>query len=93
MALSPLASLLVFESVWLGSLHVALQPLGPSKGRSCTMPSLLPGCLLQQVLEALQFLQTHWHVHGSLSSHAVQLVWPVLAKVTTCLTCMPSVPA
>lgn len=97
MALSPLANLLglylLFESVWLGSLYVALQPQGTSEGWFCTMPSLLPGRLLWQVLEALWFLQTHWHVHSSLSSHAVQLVRPVLAKVTTYLTCMPSVPA
>ncbi|XP_039706051.1 inactive serine/threonine-protein kinase TEX14-like isoform X2 [Pteropus medius] len=85
MALSPSADLselrLLFEPVWLGSLHVVLHPQGPSKGWPCTVPGLLPGCLLLQVLEALLFLQARWHAHGGLSSHAVQLVRPGLAKV------------
>lgn len=85
MALSPSADLselrLLFEPVWLGSLHAVLHPQGPSKGRPRTVPGLLPGCLLLQVLEALLFLQARWHAHGGLSSHAVQLVRPGLAKV------------
>ncbi|XP_036088046.1 hydroxyproline dehydrogenase isoform X2 [Rousettus aegyptiacus] len=85
MALSPSADLselrLLFEPVWLGSLHAVLHPQGPSKGRPRTVPGLQPGCLLLQVLEALLFLQARWHAHGGLSSHAVQLVRPGLAKV------------
>ncbi|XP_034494164.1 inactive serine/threonine-protein kinase TEX14 isoform X7 [Ailuropoda melanoleuca] len=85
MALSPSADLsglcLLFEPVWLGSLHVVLHPRGPSPGGPCTVPGLLPGHLLLQVLEALLFLQARWRAHGGLSSHAVQLVRPGLAKV------------
>nr|XP_055167935.1 inactive serine/threonine-protein kinase TEX14-like isoform X9 [Nyctereutes procyonoides] len=85
MALSPSADLsglcLLFEPVWLGSLHVVLHPRGPSQGRPCAVPGLLPGHLLLQVLEALLFLQARWRAHGGLSSHAVQLVRPGLAKV------------
>ncbi|XP_072607375.1 inactive serine/threonine-protein kinase TEX14-like isoform X4 [Vulpes vulpes] len=85
MALSPSADLsglcLLFEPVWLGSLHVVLHPRGPSQGRPCAVPGLLPGPLLLQVLEALLFLQARWRAHGGLSSHAVQLVRPGLAKV------------
>lgn len=44
---------------------------------------LLPGCLLVQVLEALLFLQARCHAHGGLSSHAVQLVPPGLATVSS----------
>nr|XP_012416438.1 PREDICTED: inactive serine/threonine-protein kinase TEX14-like [Odobenus rosmarus divergens] len=85
MALSPSADLsglcLLFEPVWLGSLHVVLHPRGPSPGGPCTVPGLPPGHLLLQVLEALLFLQARWRAHGGLSSHAVQLVRPGLAKV------------
>ncbi|XP_077918595.1 inactive serine/threonine-protein kinase TEX14-like isoform X3 [Halichoerus grypus] len=85
MALSPSADLsglcLLFEPVWLGSLHVVLHPRGPRPGGPCTVPGLLPGHLLLQVLEALLFLQARWRAHGGLSSHAVQLVRPGLAKV------------
>ncbi|XP_027979393.1 inactive serine/threonine-protein kinase TEX14-like isoform X2 [Eumetopias jubatus] len=85
MALSPSADLsglcLLFEPVWLGSLHVVLHPRGPSPGGPCTVPGLSPGHLLLQVLEALLFLQARWRAHGGLSSHAVQLVRPGLAKV------------
>ncbi|XP_047565377.1 inactive serine/threonine-protein kinase TEX14-like isoform X2 [Lutra lutra] len=87
MALSPSADLselcLLFEPVWLGSLHVVLHPRGPSPGGPLAVPGLLPGHLLLQVLEALLFLQARWHAHGGLSSHAVQLVRPGLAKVSS----------
>nr|XP_031527836.1 inactive serine/threonine-protein kinase TEX14-like isoform X1 [Vicugna pacos] len=89
MALSPSADLsglcLLFEPVWLGSLHVVLHPQGPRaagpRGAPRPVPGLLPGRLLLQVLEALLFLQARWRAHGGLSSHAVQLVRPGLAKV------------
>ncbi|XP_069406517.1 inactive serine/threonine-protein kinase TEX14-like isoform X3 [Ovis canadensis] len=86
MALSPSEDLsglcLLFEPVWLGSLHVVLHPQGPREGRPPHLvPGLLPGHLLLQVLEALLFLQARWRAHGGLSSHAVQLVRPGLAKV------------
>ncbi|XP_060254490.1 inactive serine/threonine-protein kinase TEX14-like isoform X5 [Ovis aries] len=86
MALSPSEDLsglcLLFEPVWLGSLHVVLHPRGPREGRPPHLvPGLLPGHLLLQVLEALLFLQARWRAHGGLSSHAVQLVRPGLAKV------------
>ncbi|XP_013377967.1 PREDICTED: inactive serine/threonine-protein kinase TEX14-like isoform X5 [Chinchilla lanigera] len=85
MALSPSADLsglcLLFEPVWLGSLHVVLhQPKWREKGPR-TVPGLLPGHMLLQVLEALLFLQARCRAHGGLSSHAVQLVRPGLAKV------------
>ncbi|XP_039322396.1 inactive serine/threonine-protein kinase TEX14-like isoform X4 [Saimiri boliviensis] len=85
MALSPSADLsglcLLFEPVWLGSLHGVLHPRGPSEEGPRTVPGLPPGPLLLQVLEALLFLQARWRAHGGLSSHAVQLVRPGLAKV------------
>ncbi|XP_070354327.1 inactive serine/threonine-protein kinase TEX14-like isoform X4 [Equus asinus] len=85
MALSPSADLLglrlLFEPVWLGSLYVVLHPQEPSEGGPHPAPGLLPGHLLLQVLEALLFLQARWRAHGGLSSHAVQLVRPGLAKV------------
>ncbi|XP_053462149.1 inactive serine/threonine-protein kinase TEX14-like [Nycticebus coucang] len=85
MALSPSADLsglcLLFEPVWLGSLHVILHLRGPSEEGPQAVPGLLPGQLLLQVLEALLFLQARGRAHGGLSSHAVQLVRPGLAKV------------
>ncbi|XP_061244033.1 inactive serine/threonine-protein kinase TEX14-like isoform X5 [Bos javanicus] len=86
MALSPSEDLsglcLLFEPVWLGSLHVVLHPQGPREGGPPHLvPGLLPSHLLLQVLEALLFLQARWRAHGGLSSHAVQLVRPGLAKV------------
>ncbi|XP_047649117.1 inactive serine/threonine-protein kinase TEX14-like isoform X4 [Phacochoerus africanus] len=87
MALSPSVDLsglrLLFEPVWLGSLHVVLHSRGPREGVSGPhpVPGLPPGHLLLQVLEALLFLQARWRAHGGLSSHAVQLVRPGLAKV------------
>ncbi|XP_069313114.1 inactive serine/threonine-protein kinase TEX14-like isoform X2 [Eulemur rufifrons] len=85
MALSPSADLsglcLLFEPVWLGSLHVMLHLRGPREEGPQTVPGLLPGQLLLQVLEALLFLQARCRAHGGLSSHAVQLVRPGLAKV------------
>ncbi|XP_037676242.1 inactive serine/threonine-protein kinase TEX14-like isoform X2 [Choloepus didactylus] len=85
MALSPSVDLLglclLFEPVGLGSLHAALHPRGPSEGAPWALLGLPPGRLLLQVLEALLFLQARWRAHGGLSSHAVQLVRPGLAKV------------
>lgn len=85
MALSPSVDLsglcLLFEPVWLGSLHVVLHSQRPSEEGPHTVPGLLPGHLLLQVLEALLFLQARWRAHGGLTSHAVQLVRPGLAKV------------
>ncbi|KFO30045.1 Testis-expressed protein 14 [Fukomys damarensis] len=85
MALSPSADLaglcLLFEPVWLGSLHVMLHPPRWKEKGPGTVPGLLPGHMLLQVLEALLFLQAHGRAHGSLSSHAVHLVRPGLAKV------------
>ena len=62
MALSPSEDLsglcLLFEPVWLGSLHVVLHPQGPrEEGPPHLVPGLLPSHLLLQVLEALLFLQ------------------------------------
>ncbi|KAF6288450.1 hypothetical protein mRhiFer1_009165 [Rhinolophus ferrumequinum] len=53
-----------------------------------SLADLLGLCLLFEpvwlvVLEALLFLQAHCHAHGGLSSHAVQLVLPGLAKVSS----------
>ncbi|KAG8524410.1 Hydroxyproline dehydrogenase [Galemys pyrenaicus] len=85
MALSPSGDLsglcLLFEPVWLGSLHAVLHSRAPSEGGARPAPGLLPGRLLLQVLEALLFLQARRRAHGGLSSHAVQLVRPGLAKV------------
>ncbi|XP_075849128.1 hydroxyproline dehydrogenase isoform X2 [Microcebus murinus] len=85
MALSPSADLsglcLLFEPVWLGSLHGVLHPRGPGEEGPRPVPGLRPGQLLLQVLEALLFLQARCRAHGGLSSHAVQLVRPGLAKV------------
>ena len=44
-------------------------------------PRPVPGHLPLQALEALLFLQARWRAPGSLSSHAVQLMRPGLAKV------------
>lgn len=86
MALSPSADLsglcLLFEPVWLGSLHGVLHPPRQREKGPRTVPGLLPGHMLLQVLEALLFLQARWRAHGGLSSHAVQLVRPGLAKVS-----------
>ncbi|XP_043850120.1 inactive serine/threonine-protein kinase TEX14-like [Dromiciops gliroides] len=85
MALSPspdLAGLsLLFEPIQEGSLHRVLHPQGDV---ACPRipPGFLPGQLLLQVLEALLFLQGQARAHGGLSSHAVQLVRPGLAKVS-----------
>ncbi|KAK2088257.1 hypothetical protein P7K49_034164 [Saguinus oedipus] len=87
MALSPSADLsglcLLFEPVWLGSLHGVLHPRGPSEEGPQTVPGLPPGPLLLQVLEGPLFLQVRWcwQAHGGLSSYAVQLVRPGVAKV------------
>lgn len=86
MALNPSEDLsrlsLLFEPVWLGSLYNLLHSPRPSEEGPQALPGLLPGSLLLQVLEALLFLQARCWAHGGLSSHAVQLVRPGLAKVS-----------
>ncbi|KAL1769352.1 inactive serine serine/threonine-protein kinase TEX14-like isoform X1 [Sigmodon hispidus] len=86
MALSPSEDLsrlsLLFEPVSLGSLYILLHSARPLDGGPQALPGLLPGSLLLQVLEALLFLQSRCWAHGGLSSHAVQLVRPGLAKVS-----------
>ncbi|XP_051018026.1 inactive serine/threonine-protein kinase TEX14-like [Acomys russatus] len=86
MALSPSEDLsglsLLFEPVWLGSLYILLHSPRPHGEGPRALPGLLPASLLLQVLEALLFLQARCWVHGGLSSHAVQLVRPGLAKLT-----------
>ncbi|XP_051844881.1 inactive serine/threonine-protein kinase TEX14-like isoform X1 [Antechinus flavipes] len=85
MALSPspdLAGLcLLFEPIQEGSLHRVLHSPGDAAGPRLP-PGFPPGQLLLQVLEALLFLQGQARAHGGLSSHAVQLVRPGLAKVS-----------
>ncbi|XP_072472383.1 inactive serine/threonine-protein kinase TEX14-like [Notamacropus eugenii] len=85
MALSPspdLAGLcLLFEPIQEGSLHQVLHSQG-DVACSRIPPAFPPGQLLLQVLEALLFLQGQARAHGGLSSHAVQLVRPGLAKVS-----------
>ncbi|XP_074074947.1 inactive serine/threonine-protein kinase TEX14-like isoform X2 [Macrotis lagotis] len=79
---SDLASLsLLFEPILAGSLYQVLHLHGDE---SCPRlpPGFPPGPLLLQVLEALLFLQGQARAHGGLSSHAVQLVRPGLAKVS-----------
>ncbi|XP_038949862.1 inactive serine/threonine-protein kinase TEX14-like isoform X8 [Rattus norvegicus] len=86
MALSPSEDLsrlsLLFEPVWLGSLYILLHSARLDEKCPPSLPGLLPGPLLLQVLEALLFLQSRCWAHGGLSSHAVQLVRPGLAKVS-----------
>ncbi|XP_069854781.1 inactive serine/threonine-protein kinase TEX14-like isoform X2 [Dipodomys merriami] len=72
---------LLFEPVCLGSLYVVLHQPRSSEQRWQPGSDLQPGPLLLQVLEALLFLQARRWAHGGLSSHAVQLVRPGLAKV------------
>ncbi|KAM4825969.1 inactive serine/threonine-protein kinase TEX14-like [Thomomys bottae] len=72
---------LLFEPVCLGSLYVVLHQPTPSEQTCQSGPGVQPGPLLLQVLEALLFLQARRWAHGGLSSHAVQLVRPGLAKV------------
>ncbi|KAL6035274.1 hypothetical protein STEG23_024857 [Scotinomys teguina] len=86
MALSPSEDLsrlsLLFEPVWLGSLYNLLHSARPVEEGSQALPWLWPSSLLLQVVEALLFLQSRCWTHGGLSSHAVQLVRPGLAKVS-----------
>ncbi|ERE44866.1 testis, partial [Cricetulus griseus] len=86
MALSPSEDLsrlsLLFEPVWLGSLYILLHSARPEEEGPQALPGLPPGSLLLQVVEALLFLQSRCWTHGGLSSHAVQLVRPGLAKVS-----------
>ncbi|XP_051063639.1 inactive serine/threonine-protein kinase TEX14 [Phodopus roborovskii] len=86
MALSPSEDLsrlsLLFEPVCLGSLYILLHSARLDEEGPQALPGLLPGSLLLQVVEALLFLQSRYWAHGGLSSHAVQLVRPGLAKVS-----------
>ncbi|XP_060222640.1 hydroxyproline dehydrogenase isoform X3 [Meriones unguiculatus] len=86
MALSPSEDLsrlsLLFEPVRLGSLYLLLHSPGADEEGPRALPGLPPCTLLLQVLEALLFLQSRCWAHGGLSSHAVQLVRPGLAKVS-----------
>ncbi|XP_040591396.1 inactive serine/threonine-protein kinase TEX14 isoform X3 [Mesocricetus auratus] len=86
MALSPSEDLsrlsLLFEPVCLGSLYILLHSASLDEKGPQALPGLLPGSLLLQVVEALLFLQSRCWAHGGLSSHAVQLVRPGLAKVS-----------
>lgn len=86
MALSPSEDLsrlsLLFEPVWLGSLYSLLHSERADEEGPPALPGLLPGALLLQVLEALLFLQSRCWAHAGLTSHAVQLVRPGLAKVS-----------
>uniref|UniRef100_A0A8C6GH55 Rho GTPase activating protein 33, opposite strand n=1 Tax=Mus spicilegus TaxID=10103 RepID=A0A8C6GH55_MUSSI len=86
MALSPSEDLsrlsLLFEPVWLGSLYLLLHSVREDEEGPPALPGLLPGLLLLQVLEALLFLQSRCWAHAGLTSHAVQLVRPGLAKVS-----------
>ncbi|XP_048185921.1 inactive serine/threonine-protein kinase TEX14-like [Perognathus longimembris pacificus] len=72
---------LLFEPVGLGSLYVMLHQPRPHEQSCPRGPGMPPAPLLLQVLEALLFLQARRWAHGGLSSHAVQLVRPGLAKV------------
>merc|ERR1719234_1242184 len=66
---------LVFEHVSLGSLHQWLH-------KQERPPSLKSAAdILIQVGEAVQFLHSLGWLHASLSSHAVQLVNPTMAKL------------
>lgn len=83
MALSPSEDLsrlsLLFEPVWLGSLFFLLHSMRVDEEG---LSGLLPSPLLLQVLEVLLFLQFCCWAHAGLTSYAVQLVRPGLAKVS-----------
>ena len=65
--------------MWLGSLYFLLHSMRVDEEG---LSGLLPSPLLLQVLEVLLFLQFCCWAHTGLTSYAVQLVRPGLAKVS-----------
>ncbi|XP_042188518.1 inactive serine/threonine-protein kinase TEX14-like [Callorhinchus milii] len=70
---------LVYERVHLGSLYTVLHTRRwePHPLRTDTIPQLL-----LQVCDAVIYLHSRGYIHRSLTSHAVQLVSPTVAKLS-----------